>query len=68
MAFSARESEVAQLVANGLTNAQVAARLDVSVKAVEKHLSSIYRKLGFRSRTQLLLYVAAARSEPRGAS
>jgi DNA-binding NarL/FixJ family response regulator len=67
MAFSARESQVAQLVASGLSNAQVAERLDVSVKAVEKHLSSIYRKVGFRSRTRLLLYVTE-RSEVRGAS
>jgi DNA-binding NarL/FixJ family response regulator len=58
MSLSPRESEVARLVARGLSNAEIAVRLDVSVKAVEKHLSSIYKKVGFRSRTRLLLYVA----------
>jgi DNA-binding NarL/FixJ family response regulator len=58
MTLSPRECEVAGLVARGLTNAEIAVRLDVSVKAVEKHLSSIYKKVGFRSRTRLLLYVA----------
>jgi DNA-binding NarL/FixJ family response regulator len=57
MPLSARESQVAALVASGLTNAEIAARLEVTVKAIEKHLSSIYRKLGFSSRTRLLLYV-----------
>ena len=45
-------------MARGLSNAEIAVRLDVSVKAIEKHLSSIYKKVGFRSRTRLLLYVA----------
>jgi DNA-binding NarL/FixJ family response regulator len=58
MSLSPRESEVARLVARGLSNAEIAVRLDVSVKAIEKHLSSIYKKVGFRSRTRLLLYVA----------
>jgi len=50
-------------VARGLSNAEIAVRLDVSVKAVEKHLSSIYKKVGFRSRTRLLLYVADPSAE-----
>ena len=58
MSLSPRESEVARLVARGLSNAEIAVRLDVAVKATEKHLSSIYKKGGFRSRTRLLLYVA----------
>ncbi len=57
MPLSVRETQVARLVASGLTNAEIAARLEVTVKAIEKHLSSIYRKLGFSSRTRLLLYV-----------
>jgi DNA-binding NarL/FixJ family response regulator len=63
MSLSPRESEVARLVARGLSNAEIAVRLDVSVKAVEKHLSSIYKKVGFRSRTRLLLYVADPSAE-----
>jgi DNA-binding NarL/FixJ family response regulator len=47
------ESNVAALVAQGLSNKEVAARLFVSVRAVEANLSRIYAKLGIRSRTEL---------------
>ena len=45
-----REVEVLGLVAEGLTNAQVAHRLFLSPRTVHRHLSSIYRKLGVSSR------------------
>lgn len=41
-----REDEVAALVAQGRTNRQIAAALHISEKTVERHLSSIFRKLG----------------------
>jgi DNA-binding NarL/FixJ family response regulator len=44
---------VAELVAEGLSNKEVAARLFVSVRAVEANLSKVYAKLGIHSRTQL---------------
>lgn len=47
------EKHVAQLVAEGLSNAEVAASLFVTRKTVEGHLSRIYTKLGIRSRTAL---------------
>ena len=47
------ELRVAGLAADGLTNRQIAEHLVVSVKAVEWHLSRIYRKLGIRSRQAL---------------
>jgi len=47
------ERQVAELVANGATNREVAARLFTSIRTVEGHLSSIYRKLGIRSRSEL---------------
>jgi DNA-binding CsgD family transcriptional regulator len=47
------EGRVAALVAEGLSNKEVAARLFVSVRAVEANLSRIYAKLGIRSRTEL---------------
>jgi DNA-binding NarL/FixJ family response regulator len=53
------ELRVAELVAEGLTNREMAARLYVSVRAVEANLSKIYRKLGIRSRTQLVHRLAA---------
>jgi DNA-binding NarL/FixJ family response regulator len=51
--LSGRALEIAHLVAGGRSNREVADALFVSVKLVEKHLSSIYRKLGVRSRGQL---------------
>jgi DNA-binding CsgD family transcriptional regulator len=47
------ERRVAELVAEGKPNKVVAAELFVSVKAVERNLSNVYRKLGITSRTQL---------------
>jgi DNA-binding CsgD family transcriptional regulator len=51
------EHHVAELVAEGLTNAQAAARLFLSHHTVESHLRSIYRKLDIRSRVQLATLV-----------
>ncbi len=48
-----RELEIALQVADGATNKEVAARLFLSPKTVELHLSRVYRKLGIRSRTEL---------------
>ncbi|HEX4431696.1 MAG TPA: AAA family ATPase [Frankiaceae bacterium] len=48
-----RERDVALLVARGLSNPEVAARLYVSRKAVEYHLSNIYAKVGISSRREL---------------
>ena len=50
--LSAREAEVLRLVAEGLTNAEVAGRLFISPRTVNWHLGSVYRKLGFHSRTE----------------
>jgi DNA-binding NarL/FixJ family response regulator len=50
--LSAREAEVLRLVANGLTNAEVAEKLFLSSRTVDWHLGSIYRKLGLHSRTE----------------
>jgi DNA-binding NarL/FixJ family response regulator len=48
-----RETQVAALVARGLTNRDIAARLCLSVRTVEAHVDHILTKLGFRTRTQL---------------
>ncbi len=52
-ALTAAQLRVAVLAAEGLTNREIATRLVVTVKAVEWHLSHVYRKLGIRSRTRL---------------
>jgi ATP/maltotriose-dependent transcriptional regulator MalT len=52
--LTAAESRVARLAADGMTNREIGERLVVSVKAVEWHLSHVYRKLGIGSRRDLL--------------
>jgi ATP/maltotriose-dependent transcriptional regulator MalT len=49
--LTAREVEVLRLVAQGLTDAQIAERLVISPRTVNTHLTSIYHKLGVDSRT-----------------
>jgi DNA-binding CsgD family transcriptional regulator len=51
--LSAQEGRVARLVAQGMTNTEVAQRLHVSPKTVEFHLSNVFTKLGIASRRQL---------------
>jgi DNA-binding NarL/FixJ family response regulator len=47
------ERQIAELVAAGLSNKEVAARLFIAVRTVESTLSRVYEKLGVRSRTEL---------------
>jgi predicted ATPase/DNA-binding CsgD family transcriptional regulator len=56
--LSARELEVARLVADGLSNPAIAATLFVSVATVKTHVSHILAKLGLDSRTQLARWIA----------
>ena len=51
------ETQVAELVAAGRSNKEVAAEIYLSLKTVEAHLSSVYRKLGVRSRTELAAHL-----------
>jgi DNA-binding CsgD family transcriptional regulator len=55
------ERRVARVVAGGATNREAAARLFVTVRTVELHLTNVYRKLGIRSRTELAARMAADR-------
>jgi DNA-binding CsgD family transcriptional regulator len=50
--LSAREFEVVALVAEGLTDAEIAERLGIRPRTVSTHLTSVYNKFGVRSRTQ----------------
>lgn len=54
--LSAREVEVLRLVAAGLTNAQVAEQLVISPRTVDAHLTSIYSKIGVKSRAAATRY------------
>ncbi|MER6979492.1 response regulator transcription factor, partial [Streptomyces carpinensis] len=58
-----QEETVAQMVASGLSNREVAARLFISPKTVQFHLTRIYAKYGLRSRTELAAR-AAEQQEP----
>jgi DNA-binding CsgD family transcriptional regulator len=54
--LTAREVEVLRLVANGLTDPQIAERLVISPRTVHTHLTSIYSKLGISSRAAATRY------------
>jgi DNA-binding NarL/FixJ family response regulator len=54
--LSARETEVLRFVAQGHSNKEIAARLDLSNKTIEVHKANAMRKLGLRGRIELLQY------------
>ncbi|MBO8141514.1 MAG: AAA family ATPase [Firmicutes bacterium] len=58
--LSAREKDVARLVAQGFTNREVAARLYISPRTVETHLQRIYTKLSLSNRVELVRYLATS--------
>jgi predicted ATPase/DNA-binding CsgD family transcriptional regulator len=53
-----RERQVAELIATGLSNHQIATRLVTSPRTAESHVQNILRKLGFGSRAQVAAWVA----------
>ncbi|MGY1692731.1 LuxR C-terminal-related transcriptional regulator [Geodermatophilus sp. SYSU D01105] len=65
--LTARQWVVAELVSEGLTNAEIAARLRVSRATVKGHITVALRRLGLRDRTQLAIHVhRAGRPDDRG--
>lgn len=59
--LSARELEVAEAVAEGLTNAEIAERLGIGRRTVATHLERIFERLGLHSRAALAHHVALER-------
>ncbi len=58
--LSKRQADVARLIADGLSNKQIGARLFISERTVDSHVRSIFNKLGFSSRAQIARWIAAA--------
>ena len=56
--LSRREREVAQLVARGLSNREIAQRLYLSERTIDNHVHHILDKLGFDSRVQVATWVS----------
>ncbi len=56
------EREIADLVAEGLKNREIAARRFVSIRTVETHVTHILAKLGIPSRRELIVARAVARA------
>ncbi len=54
--LTGREAEVLGLLAQGRSNKEIAARLDLSVRTVERHITSCYRKIGARRRTEAMAF------------
>ena len=61
-----QELQVALIVAEGTSNKEAAAALFLSPKTIEFHLSNVYRKLGLRSRTELVRRIASADGQEPG--
>ena len=54
MSLSAREMEIIELVADGLTNQEIAQKLTISKRTVDNHVSNMFTKTGSKNRVALL--------------
>jgi DNA-binding NarL/FixJ family response regulator len=61
--LSSREAEVARLVAEGLSNRQIAERLFISERTAENHVRHILTKLGFATRSQIAAWSVRTSNE-----
>ncbi|WP_431999726.1 ATP-binding protein [Streptomyces sioyaensis] len=65
--LTSREWQIAELVAEGLGNKEIAARLIIAPRTADTHVGNILSKLGFTSRTQLAVWYTAQKAASRPA-
>lgn len=63
--LSDREAEVANIVCGGLSNKSVAEKLHICEKTVKFHLTNIFKKVGVKSRSQLIVLTVPALKESK---
>ena len=61
--LTAQEREIARLARDGLSNAEIGARLFLSPRTIEWHLRKVYTTLGIRSRRELVSALAGSDSQ-----
>src|SRR5215470_4981498 len=61
--LTTREVEIAQLVARGFTNRQIAAQLVIATGTADRHIANILTKLSFHSRSEIAAWVTAQQSQ-----
>ena len=66
--LTAREFEVARLIADGMTNAEIADQLDIAPKTASAHVEHILAKLGVSRRAEIATWVAPIGSPHRSIS
>ncbi|MCP2170172.1 response regulator [Goodfellowiella coeruleoviolacea] len=64
-ALSPQERRILDLIAEGMTNRQIANRLHLAEKTIKNYVSSLLHKLGFERRTEAAVYAARRRGRPR---
>lgn len=64
--ITSRERQVLQLAAEGLSNAEIAARLSISPRTAEAHRASLKRKLGLRNQGEMVRYAVDRGLLPEG--
>jgi DNA-binding NarL/FixJ family response regulator len=60
--LTARERQIAEAIARGLRNKQIAGELGISAETVKRHLASIYGKLALHGRVALAIHVLRSRA------